>query len=392
MKAFLILEDGTVLTGESFGAAKEVISEVVFNTSMTGYLEILTDPSYAGQSVVMTYPLIGNYGICMEDMESVHPWPKALIVRECAKLASNFRNEMTLDEFLKKYDVPGISGIDTRHLTRILREYGVMNGMITTREDFDLDEVVKQLKEYRVSGVVREVSCKEKRVLPGDGFKVALMDFGAKKNIEKSLNKRGCEVTVYPAYTKAEEIIAAKPDGIMLSNGPGDPKECVEIIEELKKLFATNIPIFGICLGHQLMALANGADTKKMKYGHRGANHPVKDLKTGKVYISSQNHGYMVMEDSLNRDIAEVSFINVNDGTLEGVHYLGKNVMTVQFHPEACPGPNDSVNPHVFHQTVLHILQNHVHFHHFQQDCLFLLQNLQDHLESKRFFELFCSV
>ena len=168
------------------------------------------------------------------------------------------------------------------------------------------------------------------------------MDFGAKKNIEKSLNKRGCEVTVYPAYTKAEEIIAANPDGIMLSNGPGDPKECVEIIEELRKLFATNIPIFGICLGHQLMALANGADTKKMKYGHRGANHPVKDLKTGKVYISSQNHGYMVMEDSLNRDIAEVSFINVNDGTLEGVHYLGKNVMTVQFHPEACPGPNDS--------------------------------------------------
>ena len=342
MKAFLILEDGTVLTGESFGAAREVISEVVFNTSMTGYLEILTDPSYAGQSVVMTYPLIGNYGICMEDMESIHPWPKALIVRECAKLASNVRNEMTLDEFLKKYDVPGISGIDTRHLTRILREYGVMNGMITTREDFDLDEVVKQLKEYKVQGGVREVSCKEKRVLPGDGFKVALMDFGAKKNIEKSLNKRGCEVTVYPAYTKAEEIIAANPDGIMLSNGPGDPKECVEIIEELKKLFATNIPIFGICLGHQLMALANGADTKKMKYGHRGANHPVKDLKTGKVYISSQNHGYMVMEDSLNRDIAEVSFINVNDGTLEGVHYLGKNVMTVQFHPEACPGPNDS--------------------------------------------------
>ena len=293
MKAFLILEDGTVLTGESFGAAREVISEVVFNTSMTGYLEILTDPSYAGQSVVMTYPLIGNYGICMEDMESIHPWPKALIVRECAKLASNFRNEMTLDEFLKKYDVPGISGIDTRHLTRILREYGVMNGMITTREDFDLDEVVKQLKEYKVQGVVREVSCKEKRVLPGDGFKVALMDFGAKKNIEKSLNKRGCEVTVYPAYTKAEEIIAANPDGIMLSND-------------------------------------------------RGANHPVKDLKTGKVQISSQNHGYMVMEDSLNRDIAEVSFINVNDGTLEGVHYLGKNVMTVQFHPEACPGPNDS--------------------------------------------------
>lgn len=342
MKAFLILEDGTVLAGESFGAATEVISEVVFNTSMTGYLEILTDPSYAGQSVVMTYPLIGNYGICKEDMESVHPWPKALIVREYSILASNFRNEMTLDAFLKEYGVPGIAGIDTRYLTRKLREYGVMNGLITTREDFDVDEEVKRLKEYRVRGVVREVSCTEKRTLPGDGFKVALMDFGAKRNIEKSLNKRGCEVTVYPAYTKAEEIIAAAPDGIMLSNGPGDPKECVEIIAELKKLFDTDIPIFGICLGHQLMALANGADTKKMKYGHRGANHPVKDLKTGKVYISSQNHGYMVMEDSLNRDVAEMSFVNVNDGTLEGIHYLGKNVMTVQFHPEACPGPNDS--------------------------------------------------
>ena len=342
MKAFLILEDGTVFKGTSIGSTREVISEIVFNTSMTGYLEVLTDPSYAGQAVTMTYPLIGNYGICYKDMESEKAWPDGFIVRELSRMPSNFRCEDTIQKFLVDNNIPGIAGIDTRALAKILREKGTMNGMITTREDFDLDEVVKQLKEYKVQGVVREVSCKEKRVLPGDGFKVALMDFGAKKNIEKSLNKRGCEVTVYPAYTKAEEIIAANPDGIMLSNGPGDPKECVEIIEELKKLFATNIPIFGICLGHQLMALANGADTKKMKYGHRGANHPVKDLKTGKVYISSQNHGYMVMEDSLNRDIAEVSFINVNDGTLEGVHYLGKNVMTVQFHPEACPGPNDS--------------------------------------------------
>ena len=342
MKAFLILEDGTALTGESFGAQKEVISEIVFNTSMTGYLEILTDPSYAGQSVVMTYPLIGNYGICTEDMESVHPWTSGLIVREYSKLASNFRNEMTLDTFLKKYDIPGIVGVDTRYLTKISREHGVMNGLITTREDFDLEKELERIRAYKVQGVVREVSCKEKRVLPGDGFKVALMDYGAKYNIEKSLNRLGCQVTVYPAYTKAEEVLADEPDGIMLSNGPGDPKECVEIIEELKKLFATDVPIFGICLGHQLMALANGADTKKMRYGHRGANHPVKDLKTGKVYISSQNHGYVVMEDSLNRDVAEVSFVNVNDGTLEGIHYLGKNVMTVQFHPEACPGPNDS--------------------------------------------------
>lgn len=179
-------------------------------------------------------------------------------------------------------------------------------------------------------------------MLPGDGFKVALMDFGAKKNIEKSLNKRGCEVTVYPAYTKAEEIIAANPDGIMLSNGPGDPKECVEIIEELKKLFATNIPIFGICLGHQLMALANGADTEKMKYGHRGANHPVKDLETGRVYISSQNHGYVVKEDTIPADVAEVAFVNVNDGTVEGLRYKNKKIFTVQFHPEACAGPKDS--------------------------------------------------
>ena len=342
MKAFLILEDGTVFKGTSIGSTREVISEIVFNTSMTGYLEVLTDPSYAGQAVTMTYPLIGNYGICYKDMESEKAWPDGFIVRELSRMPSNFRNEAPIQKFLLDNDIPGICGIDTRALTKILREKGTMNGMITTNENYNLDEVLPKIKEYKVAGVVRKVTCKEKYVLNGDGPRVALMDFGAKKNIAKSLNDRGCEVTVYPAYTKAEEIIAAKPDGIMLSNGPGDPKECVEIIEELKKLFATNIPIFGICLGHQLMALANGADTKKMKYGHRGANHPVKDLKTGKVYISSQNHGYMVMEDSLNRDIAEVSFINVNDGTLEGVHYLGKNVMTVQFHPEACPGPNDS--------------------------------------------------
>ena len=217
-----------------------------------------------------------------------------------------------------------------------------MNGMITTREDFDLDEVVKQLKEYKVQGVVREVSCKEKRVLPGDGFKVALMDFGAKKNIEKSLNKRGCEVTVYPAYTKAEEIIAANPDGIMLSNGPGDPKECTDIINEIRKLYDSDTPIFAICLGHQLMALATGADTHKMKYGHRGGNHPVKDLKTNRVYISSQNHGYVVDTDTLDPNIAKPAFVNVNDGTNEGMAYNGKNIFTVQFHPEACPGPQDS--------------------------------------------------
>jgi carbamoyl-phosphate synthase small subunit len=341
MKAFLILEDGTVFEGTSIGAEKEVISEIVFNTSMTGYLEVLTDPSYAGQAVVMTYPLIGNYGICYEDMEAMKPWHDGFIVRELSRVPSNFRSENDINSFLKANDIPGIQGVDTRALTKILREKGTMNGMITTRQ-VDPSEVLEEIKAYQVKGVVKEVSCKEKQVFPGDGFKVALMDFGAKKNIARSLVARGCQVTVYPAWTTAEEIIADQPDGIMLSNGPGDPKECTEIIEELKKLFATNIPIFAICLGHQLMALANGADTEKMKYGHRGANHPVKDMKSGRVYISSQNHGYVVKEDTLDRNIAEVSFLNVNDGTVEGVHYLGKNVLTVQFHPEASPGPKDS--------------------------------------------------
>ena len=294
MKAFLILSDGNVFEGTSIGAEREVISEIVFNTSMTGYLEVLTDPSYAGQAVVMTYPLIGNYGI------------------------------------------------DTRALTKILREKGTMNGMITTNENYNLDEILPKLKEYTTGKVVEKVTCEEKYVLPGDGFKVALMDFGAKRNIARSLNKRGCEVTVYPALTTAEEILAANPDGIMLSNGPGDPKECVSIIKEIKKLYDSDVPIFAICLGHQLMALATGADTHKMKYGHRGANHPVKDLQTGKVYISSQNHGYVVDMDTLDDKIARPAFINVNDKTNEGLEYVGKNIFTVQFHPEACAGPKDS--------------------------------------------------
>ncbi len=342
MKAFLILEDGTVFQGTSIGSKKEIISEIVFNTSMTGYLEVLTDPSYAGQAVVMTYPLIGNYGICYEDMESLKVWPDGYIVREVSRIPSNFRSEATLQEFLEKQDIPGICGIDTRALTKLLREKGTMNGMITTDENYDLSEVTARIKEYRCEGVVKKVTCKEKKVLEGKGFKVALMDFGAKDNIARSLNKRGCEVTIYPADTSAEEILASNPDGIMLSNGPGDPKECVEIIKEIKKLYDANVPIFAICLGHQLMALATGADTYKLKYGHRGGNHPVKDLATGKVYISSQNHGYVVDVENLDASIAEASFINVNDGTNEGLHYLGKNIFTVQFHPEACPGPQDS--------------------------------------------------
>ena len=341
MKAFLILEDGTVFTGTSIGSTRDMISEIVFNTSMTGYLEVLTDPSYAGQAVVMTYPLIGNYGIT-PDMESLKAWPDGYIVRELSRMPSNFRCEGTIQDFLKKYDIPGIAGVDTRALTKILREKGTMNGMITTNENYDLDEVISKLKNYKVEGVVSKVTCEEKYVLEGKGKKVALLDLGAKKNIAKSLNDRGCEVTVYPADTTAEEIIASNPDGIMLSNGPGDPAECTSIIKEIKKLYETDIPIFAICLGHQLMALATGGTTYKLKYGHRGGNHPVKDLQTGRVYISSQNHGYVIDEDKIDPNVAVPAFKNVNDGTNEGLAYVGKNIFTVQFHPEACPGPQDS--------------------------------------------------
>lgn len=366
MKAFLILEDGTVFEGTSIGSTKEVISEIVFNTSMTGYLEVLTDPSYAGQAVVMTYPLIGNYGICHEDMESLKPWPDGYIVRELSRIPSNFRSEDTIQHFLETNDIPGISGIDTRALTKILREKGTMNGMITTNEHYELAEVMERMKAYSVTGVVRATSCKEAFVLEpvspdgemksirtaektqglklqaGRGKRVALLDLGAKKNIAQSLIERGCQVTVYPSHTTAEEILACKPDGIMLSNGPGDPKENTEVIAEIKKLYESDVPIFAICLGHQLMALATGADTYKLKYGHRGGNHPVKDLETGRVYISSQNHGYAVDTDSLDPKIAVPAFTNVNDGTNEGLKYTGKNIFTVQYHPEACPGPQDS--------------------------------------------------
>ena len=342
MKAYLILEDGTVFAGTSIGSTREVISEIVFNTSMTGYLEVLTDPSYAGQAVVMTYPLIGNYGICRADMESAKPWPDGYIVRELSRIPSNFRSEDTIQNFLKIHDIPGICGIDTRALTKILREKGTMNGMITTTEYADLTLPIRRMKEYQVTGVVLKTTTKEKYVLDGPGKRVALMDYGAKRNIARSLNEAGCQVTVYPADTPAEAVLADKPDGIMLSNGPGDPQENIQIIEEVKKLYQSDVPIFAICLGHQLMALANGMRTYKLKYGHRGGNHPVKDLETGRVYISSQNHGYVVDTANLNPSVAVPAFVNVNDGTNEGLKYTGKNIFTVQYHPEACPGPQDS--------------------------------------------------
>ena len=374
MKAYLILEDGTIFEGIHIGSDREVISEIVFNTSMAGYTEVLTDPSYAGQAVCMTYPLIGNYGICTEDLESSRPWLDGLIVRELSRMPSNFRSDLSIQDFLLQYDIPGIAGIDTRALVKILRERGTMNGMITTRQGFDVDEILPRLKEYTTGEVVKKVTCSEKyslkgvkdlgenapisgsavytgeresapsmvKELNGTGLKIALLDFGEKRNIERSLVARGCDVTVYPATTPASEILAEHPDGIMLSNGPGDPKDCGSIIDEIRKIYESDVPVFAICLGHQLMALATGANTYKMKYGHRGGNHPVKDLETGRVYISSQNHGYVVDMESLDSKVATPAFINVNDGTNEGLSYTGKNIFTVQFHPEACPGPQDS--------------------------------------------------
>ena len=342
MKAYLILEDGSVYEGENVGACREAVSEIVFNTSMTVYLEVMTDPSYAGQAVVMTYPLIGNYGICYEDMESDRPWIDGLIVRELSEVASNFRNEDSIQNFLIKNNIPCICGIDTRDLTKRLREHGTMNGFITVDSSFVVEKILQRIKEYSVKGVVKRTSTKETYSLPGKGKRVVLIDFGAKKNIARQLQKRGCEVIVVPCDTKAKEILKLKPDGIMLSNGPGDPKENADIIEEIKKLYDTDIPIFAICLGHQLMALATGANTYKLRYGHRGGNHPVKDLETGRTYISSQNHGYAVDESTLDKNICVPAFVNVNDGTNEGLRYINKKIFTVQYHPEACPGPRDS--------------------------------------------------
>ena len=356
--AYLILEDGTLLKGRSVGSEKEVISEVVFNTSMTGYLEVLTDPSYAGQAVVMTYPLIGNYGICFEDMESERPWLSAFIVREFSRIPSNFRSEDTIQNFLKRYDIPGISGIDTRALTRVLREKGTMNGMITTKEysPEEISALLPKIRAYRTGDVVSKVTCGEKYEFTdrGDttpwpnlvGSRVELEDDGQTQDgrrPQEPLPDDGIISADDPAL--AGTPIARKAAGEKTVAGGPDRGEVFRVAlidREVRKLYDSDIPIFAICLGHQLMALAAGGDTYKLKYGHRGGNHPVKDLKTGRVYISSQNHGYAVDPDSLPGSVAVPAFRNVNDGTNEGMSYTGRNIFTVQFHPEACPGPQDS--------------------------------------------------
>ena len=345
MRATLILENGSVFRGESIGSTEERLCELVFNTSMTGYQEVLTDPSYAGQGIVMTYPLIGNYGVNQEDNESVHPWAQAFIVRHLSQRGSNFRCEEDLDSYLKRHNIPGLQGIDTRALTRLLRCQGTMNGMITCAQQIDMDSCLQRIRSYRVEGTVERVTRQEAEVLPPTApgtLRVALMDFGVKQNMIRCLQKRGCEVTVVPAHTTAETILAGHFDGVMLSNGPGDPADNTAIIAEIKKLYDSNLPIFAVCLGHQMLALATGARTRKMRFGHRGGNHPVRDLALGRTYITSQNHGYVVDSESVDPAVAEISHINVNEGSVEGLVYRRPNCFTVQFHPEAAPGPMDT--------------------------------------------------
>ncbi len=353
-KAFLILADGSIFEGCSIGLEGCTIGETVFTTGMTGYLETLTDPSYYGQIVTQTFPLIGNYGVIAEDFESSKSWVRGYIVRELCDEPSNFRSTERLDNFLKKHGVVGLCGIDTRALTKKLRESGVMNGMIASGLDAEKikssPETLKKIKEYKIENAVKSVQDKmqpkENNVNDEDKkLRIVLWNFGAKKNIQRELEKRGCSVTIVPCNASAQQIISLKPDGVMLSNGPGDPAENKDIISEIKKLcefsMQKSLPIFGICLGHQMLALARGLNTVKLKYGHRGGNHPVKNIQSERVYITSQNHGYAVEAENL-PPYAKLTFQNVNDGTCEGLCYTDIPAFSVQFHPEACGGPHDT--------------------------------------------------
>ena len=336
-KSYLILSDGAVYEGERFGAERDATGELVFNTGVVGYIETLTDPSYWGHIIMQTFPAVGNYGVIEEDFEGKCAC-RGYVVREWCPEPSNFRSQYTLDAFLKKQGIPGICGIDTRAVTQHIRECGVMNAMIADRVPDDLSP----LKALNISGGVREVCAKEKTLCPATGKRlcnVTLIDYGTKRNILRELQNRGCAVTVVPPTTPAEEILADRPDGVMLSNGPGDPAENTACIAEVKKLLG-KLPMFGLCLGHQLMALAAGGQTVKLKYGHRGGNQPVTDTQTGHTYITSQNHGYAVVSESL--PVGTLRFVNANDGTCEGVDYPEWRAFSVQFHPEACAGPRDT--------------------------------------------------
>jgi carbamoyl-phosphate synthase small subunit len=341
MQARLILEDGTVFTGKAFGSTRESFGEVVFNTGITGYQEVLSDPSYCGQIVTMTFPLIGNYGINRDDFEAIRPYIHGFVVRQAEEVPSNWRAAYTLDSLLKEYDIPGISEIDTRMLTRKIRHFGTMKGAITT-SSAPAEKIVEQLRGFELmNDQIQRVTTKQQYVSPGVNERIVLVDFGSKSGILRELVTRGCDVVVVPYDATAEQIRLLRPDGVLLSNGPGDPKMVPQSIAMIRALIG-QVPLFGICLGHQLFALACGADTTKMKFGHRGGNHPVKDLIRNRCYITSQNHGYTVVETSIANTPLEVTHINNNDKTIEGLRHRTAPAFSVQYHPEAAPGPFDS--------------------------------------------------
>ncbi|WP_144473559.1 carbamoyl phosphate synthase small subunit [Bacillus pumilus] len=339
MKRRLVLENGTVFEGTGFGSLESSVGEVVFNTGMTGYQEILSDPSYCGQIVTLTYPLIGNYGINRDDFESITPFVKGLIVKELCEKPSNWRSAYSLDEYLKMKNIPGLSGIDTRKLTRMIRSAGTLRGAFAGPDE-QVEDVVSRLQTMQLpTDQVSQVSVKNAYPSPGRGKRIVLVDFGMKHGILRELNKRDCDVIVVPYNITADEVLQLKPDGIMLSNGPGDPVDVPEAVGMIQQLIG-KVPLFGICLGHQLFALACGASTEKMKFGHRGSNHPVKELATGKVTLTSQNHGYTV--SAINEEVLEVTHIALNDNTIEGLKHKEAPAFTVQYHPEASPGPEDA--------------------------------------------------
>ena len=341
MNGILYLEDGTVIQGKGFGAKGTAIGELVFNTSMTGYQEILTDPSYAGQIITMTYPLIGNYGINGNESESLKIFAQGLVVKSASQFPSNYMSETTLDEMLKTMGVVGVSDVDTRKITKKIRNQGALKCVISN-EDLSIAELTKHLnRAITKDDWMKEVGTKEIIHIEGSGPKVALVDFGAKANIIRSLKKRNCDITIFPYNVTYEEIVKHRPDGILLSNGPGDPKAATEAIEMVKQVIK-KFPVFGICLGHQILALAVGGDTYKMKYGHRGGNHGVYDIEQDKAYITSQNHGYGVDSKSVEENKMIITHINLNDNTVEGMKHNELPVFSVQFHPEGSPGPTDS--------------------------------------------------
>ncbi|MFC6465630.1 carbamoyl phosphate synthase small subunit [Marinilactibacillus sp. GCM10026970] len=337
----LILEDGNIFKGYGFGSDKETIGEVVFNTGMTGYQESITDHSYNGQLLTFTYPLIGNAGINRDDHESVFPTTKAVIVKEYARRPSNWRSQMNLDEFLKEKDIPGLSGVDTRRLTKVIREHGAMKAILTDATE-NVEKYLKILAETELDhNQVAQVSTTRPYVSPDNGRKVVVIDFGLKHSILHELNKRSCHVTVLPHDTKAETIMNLDSDGVMLTNGPGDPTDLPDVLKMIQAI-QPQVPVFGICLGHQLIALANGARTYKMNFGHRGFNHPVKEIATGKIAFTSQNHGYSVEKESIDPNQLRVTHLEINDGTVEGLRHRTHPVFSVQYHPDAAPGPHDA--------------------------------------------------